>query len=80
MSILSTRHVQFFSLIATKINSRKSRGMSKENIKNPPTSDNSFAPNWIKDYPISKIKFNAKFLRSFIFKNMFFMFKNIFYS
>ena len=37
--------------------------MSKENIKNPSTPDNSFTPKWIDDYTLPEVKFNGNYLR-----------------
>ena len=34
-----------------KISLRKSKGMSKESIKNPPGSDNNFSPSLVNSYP-----------------------------
>ena len=48
--------------------------MSDERIRNPSTSDNSFAPKWIFGYTLSKVKFNGNCLKqdsmSFLQKNV----------
>ena len=48
--------------------------MPHESIKNPPTSDNSFAPKLITDYSPHRVKFNGNCLRqdsvSFLHKNV----------
>ena len=46
-----------------KVYSGKSKGMSKESIKNPSTLDNSFAPKWIDTYPLAEEKINGNCLR-----------------
>ena len=48
--------------------------MPEKSIKNPSTPDNSFAPNVIAAYPLSKVKFNGNCLKQ---KSVSFLHKNI---
>ena len=51
----ANQYLSFFGR-TDKTYSRESKGMSKESIKNPSTSDNSFAPKFIDTHPLPKAK------------------------
>ena len=60
--IPASRRISTFSR-TNKIYSGKSKGMSEESIKNPSTSDNSFAPKWIFGFTLSEVKFHRYYLK-----------------
>ena len=51
------------SLTSNNVYSWKTTGMSHEAIKNPSTSDNSFAPKWNTDFSPQRIKLNGDCLQ-----------------
>ena len=56
--IRAKEYIKYFSS-TTRIESLKSNGMSKENIKNITKSDRNFAPTFVDYHLLSEINFNG---------------------